>query len=115
MINIYDVRPVNGHVAWEQFLGSLSEIFGRIEDEDKPNTVIMCRDLPDEWQDQFSALGTAEKEVAWVRFDAPDGHFHYAFIAWDQKVLIDYVNHVGEEIMGGEATSFIEQTPPTIH
>ena len=113
MINIIDVRP-NGEVSWDNFYGNLSSLLDQIED--KSNSVVICREMPDEWQSHFEGLGQkANHEVAWVRFDHTNGHFHFAFIAWNQKLLLDCINHVGEEIMGGEMTSFVEVTPPTIH
>lgn len=115
MINIYDVRPMTGkHVSWDQFWGNLSGLITTVED--KPRSVVMCRDLPEDWQDQFQALGQDDDTyVAWVRFDQGESYFHFAFIAWDEKVLIDYVNHVGEEVMGGEMTSFVKQEKHTLH
>lgn len=112
MISIIDVRP-KADISWDDFYGNLSTLLERVEDRD--NSVVICRELPDEWQPYFEGLGlSAEREVAWVRFDHTDGHFHFAFIAWNQKTLLDCVNHVGNEIMGGEMTAFVE-IRPTIH
>lgn len=115
MINIYDVRPATGiHISWDQFYGNLSQMLGTIDDKDI--SVVMCRDLPAEWEDQFRALGdTDERAVAWVRFDQGDSEFFFAFIAWNEEVLINYVNHVGEEIMGGTMTQFEKREPRTLH
>ena len=115
MINVYDVRPMTGkHVSWDQFWDNLTNLI--TTGEDKSRSGVMCRDLPDEWQASFQALGQDDNlYVAWVRFDQGEDHFHFAFIAWDEDVLINYVNHVGEEVLGGEITSFVKQEKHTLH
>ncbi len=115
MINIYDVRAATGKIlSWDDFYGNLSQVLGTIDDKD--NSVVMCRDLPADWQPHFEALGHSDdQEVAWVRFEQGEDEFFFAFIAWNERILIDYVNHVGQEIMGGEIQSFVKTEKPTIH
>lgn len=115
MINIYDVSPVEGkEMSWDQFWGNLSNLIAKVDD--KMHSVVMCRNLPDDWKDQFQAIGQDDDtHVAWVRFDHRADHFHYAFIAWDETVLIEYVNHVGEEVLGGEMTSFVKEDKRVLH
>ena len=117
MINVYDVHPKTGKLlSWDQFYGNLSQLMESIDDRE--HSVVMCRDLPPEWEDSFRALGdTDERAVAWVRFQQGEGkdEFFFAFIAWDEEVLINYVNHIGEEVMGGTMTQFEKREPRTLH
>lgn len=115
MINVYDLHLKTATVpTWDQFYGNLSQMMDTIDDKER--SVIMCRDLPAEWEEAFRALGdTDERAVAWVRFTQGEGEFFFAFIAWDEEILINYVNHIGEEVMGGTMTQFEKREPRTLH
>lgn len=115
MINVIDVNPVHSSVSWENFHSNVTELIATITDKER--SVVMCRGVPAEWQENFEIMGRPDDiYVAWVRFSTDgDGEFFFAFIAWSEQVLKDFVAHVGEEIMGGEQTSFEKVAPPTLH
>lgn len=115
MINVIDVNPVHSSVSWENFHSNVTELIATLPDKER--SVVMCRGVPAEWQEHFEIMGRPDDiYVAWVNFSTDSGkEFFFAFIAWNEQVLKDFVTHVGEEIMGGEQTKFEKVEPPTLH
>src|SRR5690606_8538232 len=112
-ISIIEVRPKDG-VAWDDFYDHLSQLLEKVEDRD--NTVVICRELSDDWQPCFHNFRspTSEREVAWVRFGHEEGHFHMAFIAWSKESLDDCVTFLSNTLLDGQTTATIQEAP-TIH
>lgn len=112
-INIIDVRPKAG-VSWDDFHDHLSQLLDKVEERE--NTVVICRDLSDEWQPCFYSFrpSASNREVALVRFDHEEGHFHMGIIAWSKESLDDCVTFLSNTLLDGHTTATIEEAP-TIH